>query len=230
MSGSSPGRCTGYPRPPTRCGPGTRWSSALEVTFRRWRARSHEFPTDPRAKAGIPQWITGLQNSVPIYFIDAERLTVPAPDRYRRPPRRSSQTKRAVLVYSDELKSKIQNTLAAYGSRSQRLDRTLLARLVAQPRKHDIEVDKLRDDLKHIEHTRQQLAHAGLLKREDADLGLPARDIGDVDSSRLDVLEMFTQDTKQKLGVFDEILAKVQTLERIANARFLQKEVSVSER
>ena len=193
---------------------------------------SHEFPPDPRATTGVPDWVTDLQRAVPIYFINAERLTVPAPERYRRTPRRSTPTKRAVRavnVYSDELRRRIQKTLASYGSLSQSLDRTLLTRLVTQPRQLDIEISKLRDDLKEIEDKRRQLAKAGLLKQEDVGLNVPALDIADVDKSRLDVLEMFTQDTRTKLRVFDEILAKVQTLERIANARFLQKTVAVNE-
>ena len=40
---------------------------------------------------------------------------------------------------------------------------------------------------------------------------------------------MFAQDTKEKLGVFDDILAKVDTLTRIANSRFLHKQVAVNE-
>ena len=150
-------------------------------------------------------------------------------ERYRRPPRKSRATQRAVNVYSEELRKKIQQTLASYGSLSQSLDRTLLTRLVTQPPQPNINVTKLRGALKGIEDKRKQLAKAGLLKPEAAGLDVPALDIGEVDTSRLDVLEMFTQDATTKLRTFDEILAKVETLERIANARFLEKTVAVNE-
>ena len=189
-----------------------------------------EFPADAEIEMGTPQWLSQLQQQVSIRFVDVERLTTPLPERdFRRFRRRLRAASRAVNLYSHELGHKIQQTLAEYGSLSQSLDRTFPTRLVDQPLQSEITPDQLRDELEEVESKRRQLVGAGLLQQEDAGLNAPSTDIGDVDDSKRAVLAMYAQDAKKKLGVFDEILAKVDTLKRIANSRFLYKRVSVSE-
>ena len=191
----------------------------------------HEFPQNIEGNSGMPDWLATLLASVPIHFITAERLTIPAPgrpERYRRPYRRPSLPQRAVNAYSDHLRRRIQSTLAEYGSLSQSLDRTLLARLVEKPSQPSIETTTLRSELQAIEDKRRQLANAGLLKRNDAGLDVPSLDIEDVDEPRRGVLEMFIQDAQAKLRLFDDLLIRVQNLQRIANLLFLYKRVEVS--
>ena len=189
-----------------------------------------EFPAGAEIEMGTPQWLSQLQQQVSIRFVDVERLTTPLPERdFRRFRRRLRAASRAVNLYSHELGHKIQQTLAEYGSLSQSLDRTFPTRLVDQPLQSEITPDQLRDELEEVESKRRQLVGAGLLQQEDAGLNAPSTDIGDVDDSKRAVLAMYAQDAKKKLGVFDEILAKVDTLKRIANSRFLYKRVSVSE-
>ena len=189
-----------------------------------------EFPADAEVEIGIPKWLSQLQQQVSIRFVDVERLTTPLPEQdFRRFRRRLRTTRRAVNLYSHELGHRIQQTLAEYGSLSQSLDRTFPTRLVDQPLQSEITPDELRNELEEVESKRQQLVEAGLLQQEDAGLNAASTDIGDVDDSKRAVLAMYAQDAKKKLGVFDEILAKVDTLKRIANSRFLYKRVSVSE-
>ena len=183
----------------------------------------HEFPVDVQSKLGIPEWFNDLQRQVSVRFIDVERLTS---FRFRR---RSRSSQRTVNLYSQELGEKIQQTLAEYGALSQSLDRTFPGRLVDQPLRSALTMDQLRGELREVEDKRAQLVAAGLLQQEHNGLSAPASDIEDVDESRREVLVMFARDSKEKLGVFDDMLAKVETLKRIANSRFLHKQVTVSE-
>ena len=188
----------------------------------------HQLPTDLQVELGTPEWLSEVQQRVPIRFVDAERLTRPLADHgFRRSRRHSRPTERTVDLYSRELAHAIQQTLTEYGSLSQSLDRTFPTRLVSQALQADVTMDELRDELAQVERKRRQLVEAGLLKQEHEGLNAPVPDIEDVEESRREVLAMFADDSKKKLSVFDGILAKVDTLKRIANRRFLHKEVTV---
>ena len=191
----------------------------------------HELPIEFRTAEGTPEWFNELQKRVSIRFVDVERLTHWPPDQdYRRSRRRHRPAQRTILLYSQELGEKIQQTLTEYGVLSQSLDQTFPTRLVKQPLQSDLTVDQLRLELAQVESTRRQLVEAGLLHQKHTGLNVPVPDIEDVDVSRREVLAMFARDTKEKLGVFDEILAKVETLKRIVNSRLLHKHVAVGEK
>ena len=190
----------------------------------------HEFPTEVEVGTGMPGWFSDLQQQISIRFVDVERLTSVLPEQdFRRSRRRLRSARRTVNIYSHELKDKIRQTLAEYGSLSQSLDRTFPSRLVNQSPQSALDMDRLRIELEEVESKRKQLVGAGLLRQEDAGLNAPSPNIGDVDDSKREVLAMYAQDAKEKLGVFDNVLAKVETLKRITNARFLYKRVAVSE-
>ena len=200
----------------------------LEQVIERY---GHELPIQFRSAEGTPEWFSDLQQRVSIRFVDVERLTRWLPDQeFRRSHRRHHSTQRTILFYSQELGDKIQQTLTEYGVLSQTLDQTFPTRLVKQPLESDLTTDQLRLELAQVENTREQLVEAGLLHQKHTGLNVPVPDIEDVDVSRREVLAMFARDTKKKLGVFDEILAKVETLKRIVNSRFLHKNVAVGEK
>lgn len=188
----------------------------------------HEFPVE--AGTGMPGWFSDLQQQISIRFVDVERLTSILPEQdFRRSRRRLRSARRTVNIYSHELGDKIRQTLAEYGSLSQSLERTFPSRLVNQSSQSAPDMDRLRTELEEVESKRRQLVGAGLLRQEDAGLNASSLDIRDVDRSKREVLAMYAQDAKKKLAVFDNVLAKVETLKRIANARFLCKRVAVSE-
>lgn len=190
----------------------------------------HEFPDDVRPDRGTPDWLREVQSAVSVRFVDVERLSIPRREHgFRRTHRRPRPAKRAINMYSNELGNRIQQTLAEYGLLSQSLDRTFPTRLVKQPHRSDITMTELRDELAEIEGKRRKLVEAGLLQQEHAGLSAPALDVEEIEESRREALAMFAQDTRQKLGVFDDILAKVETLKRIANSRLLHKSVAVNE-
>ena len=73
---------------------------------------------------------------------------------------------------------------------------------------------------------RSQLEETGLLTSDEASIEIP--NLNQMDDSRLGVLAVYAQDTRQKLGVFDDLYRKVNAFMRIANSRLRYKQVTVS--
>ena len=80
--------------------------------------------------------------------------------------------------------------------------------------------------LAKVEKRRTEIVEVGLLTQEPESLSVP--DIHTIDESRRSVLAVYAQDATRKLGVFNDIYARVNTFLRIANERLLYKSLSVS--
>lgn len=189
----------------------------------------------PRGSADIapttPKWLQSIREMIPVRFIDTERLTHPLPSaaRPQRPTRYATvaATERTVRRYSEDLAARVQKTLTEYGSLAQSLDRTFPVRLVEEPPLSDLTMDKLREELAEVESKRSRLVEAGLLAQELEGWGWGVPALDKVDESRRGVLAVYAQDAKRKLGVFDDLYARVDALRRIANSRLLHKQVKV---
>ena len=175
-------------------------------------------------------WLKDLRELIPVRLIGTERLmpsstydprTVLSRRRYLR-----TQPQRTVRQYSDKLAQMVQHTLTEYATLSQSLDRTFPVRLVGEPTIPALSMDDLRQKLTEVEERRSSIVKAGLLIQEHETLSVT--EIRDVDESRRSVLAVYAQDALRKLSVFDKLYARVNTLKRIANARFLYKQVTVS--
>lgn len=194
---------------------------------------SEEFPGDaqlPQRSSSIPDWLETIKSSTPVRFIDTERLTDVSTYerriRYRR-SYRSITPGRTVRRYSERLGELVQKTLTEYATLSQSLDRSFPARLVNVPDVDLLSIDELSHTLKEVEERRSEIVDAGLLPQEHESLTVPT--IEAVKDFHRSVLTVYAQDAKEKLGVFDDLYARVKTFLRIANARLLYKQVSVSQ-
>ena len=162
----------------------------------------------------LPPWLQDILGAVTIRFIDTERLT------------RTGDPKRTVRIYSEELAGRISKTIAEYAALSQSLDRTFPARVVTGNGTSETSMKKLAEDLDEIKNSQSLLEEAGLLSTGHDSIDIP--DLNNVDPSRLDVLSVYAQDTKQKLHVFDDTYLKIDAFMTIANSRLRYKRVSVS--
>jgi len=86
-------------------------------------------------------------------------------------------------------------------------------------------MDSLRQELADVEAKRSKLVEAGLLGQEHEGWGVPS--LEKVDESRRGVLAVYARDTREKLNIFDDLYARIDALKRIANSRFLHKQVAV---
>ena len=216
------------------------------IGFREWRddhtgdvldldnviaAYAHILPFDVEMpEDSFPLWLKNIRTSLSVRFIDTERLIDPSTYQRRfrnRPSYSHIVTERTVRRYSDRLAGKVKQTLTEFATLSQSLERSFPARLVEEPTSEPLSKDQLAQDLARVEKRRSEIVEAGLLLREPE--GLSAPDIESMDKSRRSVLAVYAQDANKKLSVFDDLYARVNTFVRIANARLLYKQVSVSQ-
>ncbi len=180
-----------------------------------------------------PAWLENIRRSIPVRFIDTERLTYsPTYEPYEPRSWRSRQNypryspERTVRRYSNKLAHMVQQKLTEYGTLSQSLDRTFPARLVEEPTTPAPSALDLERKLSEVEERRSSIVDAGLLVQGPEDLSVPV--IAAMDESRRGVLAVYAQDALLKLSVFDDLYARVNAFKRIANARLLYKNVTVS--
>ena len=181
----------------------------------------------PTASAMIPSWLEEIRTSLPVRFIDTERLTDFSNygGGLTRWPSRRIRPERTVRRYSNELGNKIQQALTQYATLSQSLDQSFPARLVEDTETQPLSIEQLQQDLSRVEKRRTEIAEVGLLTQEPDSLSVPA--INTIDDSRRSVLTVYAQDATRKLAVFDDIYARTDTFLRIANERLLYKRLSV---
>ena len=173
-----------------------------------------------------PYWLTEIQESIHIRFIETQRLLIFPDSRSRRKYEESPRMTPTVLKYSEELADAIREKLAEYAELSQSLDRTFPTRLVKGNGSSKPTIDELRDDLSKLEEKRSRPMAAGLLDRgEEIDF----RD-QDIDESNRNVLAVYVHDVKEKLEVLDELTDKIDLLVNIINSRFLYKKMSISKK
>ena len=182
----------------------------------------------PPHRPAIPSWLKELRDSMPVRFIDTERLTdFAAYNRAQRRRRSFSRTlpERTIRRYSEDLARMVQSTLTDYATLSQSLDQSFPARLVVEPTTQPPSIDELTDILESVETRRIQIVDAGLLVQEPESLSVP--NVGTMDETRRSVLAVYAQDATQKLEVFNDLYGRVSTFMNIANSRLLYKRVSV---
>ena len=192
------------------------------------------FPPDDEMseqRFSMPSWLKEIRASLPVRFIDTERLTdlsIYGRRLRNRHPYSPLTPERTVRLYSERLAGMVQHTLTEYATLSQSLDRSFPARLVEEPASDPLSIDELTQVLTQVEERRSEIVEAGLLLQEHESLSVPV--IKTMDESRRSVLGVYAQDATQKLSVFDELYARVSTFVKIANARLLYKQVSVSQK
>jgi ABC-type transport system involved in cytochrome c biogenesis ATPase subunit len=169
-------------------------------------------------------WFADLVASVPIHFVEAQRLLVPA-NRTEPAVARRSGLQQAVTVYASELAATIQLKLADYANLSQSLDRTFPFRVVKAEPSGNLDAEALKSALSLLEQRRRDLRDAGLLDTE-VDAEFPV--VGEVDDEKRALLDVYVKDSNQKLAVFDDLAGKTELMKKVLNSRFLHKNVEIN--
>jgi predicted ATP-binding protein involved in virulence len=85
-------------------------------------------------------------------------------------------------------------------------------------------MDRILSKLTELETRRNELTDAGLLDKEEQtqfDVTAP------IDKSKADVLSVYIEDVEKKLGVFDNLFARIDLFKKIVSSRFRFKTVSI---
>jgi predicted ATP-binding protein involved in virulence len=168
-----------------------------------------------------PKWLADLRRAVSVRLVDTQRLQTNEIEN----PRERPALRRTVETHASDLAKRIREVLAEYAARAQELDRTFPNRLLSRTNTPVLSPDQLREKLASLEAKRERLTKLGFLDREQAPEPAPADAVKD----RADVLSIYVADMEQKLGVFDEMAAKIELLTGTINKdRFKFKNLVIS--
>jgi predicted ATP-dependent endonuclease of OLD family len=177
------------------------------------------------------EWLHHLQKSVKVRFIESQRLLRLSKGNIHRRAHEyesSPALELSVAVHANDLAKAIQSKLTEYATLSQSLDRTFPGRLVEHMQSATVDptdsIAQLREKLTNLEEKRNRLQDAGLLdKQEDLRFQVPE----ELQEPTQRVLPVYVTDVEKKLGVFDNIAAKIDLLKDIVNSRFSYKKISI---
>jgi len=184
------------------------------------RIYGQDLPEEMRGPEN-PTWLSDIQKSTPVHFIETQRLLNIKATEANRP---SSET--TVKQCATELASRISEALARSATLSQTLERSFPTRLISGTGTGPVALseEEIRAKLNALDQKRSRLVEAGLLEPSHEPT-LPTKRF---DETTQRVLGVYIADTGQKLEVFDEMLSRIELIRSIVDARFLQKTISVN--
>ncbi len=187
-----------------------------------------QLPGNSRPSPDVPDWLRAVLASVPVFFIEAQRLQSPAPRSrsFRRLHSEPSPQILTVILHAKDLAERIKNTLASYGDFSQNLDSTFPARLLAfDAATQIIDQEALRARYTDQADRRNRYVRAGLLDTDtETKLLLPDRKL---QAHEERVLSMLLDDTDKKLDQLLDLSAKVDLFLLVINGKFRRKSIAV---
>jgi len=185
-----------------------------------------ELPPSARrsAERSDPDWLKAVRDQVNVHFIAAQRLLRVNMEDPRRPGSRP-RTLSTVLDYASDLRSKISETMAGYGQKSQTLDQSFPQRLLAS-RGDALPPDALKARMETLDKHRNELKTLGLLVRLDSH-PFDTAAIDRLDSGQQSVMTLYVKDTEQKLSELDDLARRARLLLDNVNSKFHHKQVRI---
>lgn len=130
-----------------------------------------------------------------------------------------------VKEYSQQLKQKIDTTLADYGKEAQKLDQTFPQRLLNQG-VIAAEAQQIEADLKQIENKQRLYQKLGLIDVQPA-LVQGLDQLAENSPVKIAAMTVYITDMKQKLAVLDSLANRVNLLLSLINEKFTDKKLYV---
>ena len=203
---------------------------AMEVVKRYGRILPEARLAGIEKKSGA-EFLKKLQGTHGVHLIEAQRLiklNIPAREGNIYARREASSPMETVVEYSNDLKKKIETTLADYAKRSQQLDQTFPQRLLTTNAEtmSDVAIGLGMKEIQDKQLTYQSL---GLINKATA--GTYPFDVAQekgLDDAKKAVMAVYVRDTKEKFAVLDDLAGRVNLLLKNINAKFINKEIVVS--
>lgn len=183
----------------------------------RLRPRDYRLLNSVRSQVKAPDDFRELAHSSPIYFIQTQRLLL------EERKRDEDTSKWTISKFSEDLKSKLAQALTQNSRRTQQLDRSFPQRIFSESTARASE-SSIRKRYKKQSDNRNLLADYGLIK-EEIDFPIPKQKLEDW---HLHVLQIYLDDTDEKLGTFNSIVEHVTLFLDIVNRRLVGKFVKVN--
>jgi len=178
---------------------------------------------DPRVRPE-PEWLKALRDSVAAHLIEAQQLLRLSVDHSSGYPARPRNVHR-VLEYANDLRAKINDTMARYGQQSQRLDQSFPKRLLTSP-PPTLSTDDLKTRMEELDTKRAGLKEIGLLDEPEAH-PFDTAALDRLDSASQRVMSLYVQDTAEKLEVLADLAHRIRLLLDNVNRKFLHKRIRI---
>jgi ABC-type lipoprotein export system ATPase subunit len=163
-----------------------------------------------------PEWFVELRQAITCSLIETQRLTVQRPQSERRVGA-SSQAIWRVQELALGLAAIMAAEVQKYAALSQQLDQTFPRRFLERENKGVLPTPQLQAALKELEISRKRLKEVGLLRHAEHEVMLSGQQLRASDQG---LFTLYAEDTKEKLGIFDDILRKIELFKNIINKRF----------
>ncbi|QGH32606.1 AAA family ATPase [Gracilibacillus salitolerans] len=170
----------------------------------------------------VPEWLTLFSKELNILFIKAERLF--------------DNQSRKVVQQKNNLKEIIRNYENKYAILSKELDAKFPKKIITKSLEKNNEINSvdIAKRLQNLSLKRHQLSRKGILTDNDTNDLIPADDIKSDDIYDNDYLKQFLYyyilDNEEKLDVFNTLLSKLETFEKIINGYFVNKKIIISKK
>lgn len=197
--------------------------NSYEVVSRYGGGIDGEF--DGLLEGSLHKWRKSQSYIPKVHLIEAQRLI-----RLRRVTARiyrggeAQAVRDTVMEYSQQLKQKINTTLAEYGKQAQKLDQTFPQRLLQQG-VTPADATQIKNDLQAIESKQKTYQQLGLI---DEALS-PVHGLNQLESDpvKLAAMTVYVTDMKAKLDVLDYLAQRVSLLLGQINEKFTDKKLHI---
>ena len=130
-----------------------------------------------------------------------------------------------VREYANDLWIRIQDILARYGSESQSLDQSFPQRLL-RTSGSALPLEEIKTRMSALETKRARLQAIGLLD-DNAAHPFDVASLDQLDPAQRGVMTLYVQDTEHKLGVLDDLAARIELLRDSVNGKFRHKSLKI---
>jgi predicted ATP-dependent endonuclease of OLD family len=180
-------------------------------------------------KTDAPEWLTNYLQSVPVYFMRADRL-YPNKDGREVSERRANVelqdgAPQTVDGFAEDLVDRIKSALAAYADFSQSLESSFPKRFLEMSNHRSVAESEEATRLRYEEQAdrRENLVRIGILEAAD-DLTLPN---GRVDPVKLHFLDAYFNDAELKLDSLSAFAQKLELFLEVVNSKLRRKQLVV---
>lgn len=221
------------PYPIERIGPGRWFDHRNEVAFSTKELLHYYkdlFPEEilKEYDREIPDWLIKITESTEAMLIETQRLLY-------RSKESESEYKSSVIKYAQELVEKIKNKTVAATDLASKLDRSYPNRVVNEiTKKNKISDTEIASGLEKLAKQRELLNKVGLIDTEEEHLQPITDEIVNQQAENRDlinvVLQVYINDSNDKLSVYDDLAKKLELLINIINKRFLYKRLTINKK
>ena len=187
---------------------------------------SDNIPTRIRDSMTVPEWLQAAISSVNVHLVETQRLLHLDETKERHPHRRRRIVPASVVERdASDLSRRIGRLLQKYANESQKLDQTFPERILEFRQGSISSEEEIRNALQNLTRKRDELISVGLLGSTISEPIRPSEILQQENIRR--ILEIYVDDTSDKLSLFDEIYEKIRLFKQILEERFSFKGIEI---